>query len=92
MLGVKIRNDLVNIDLKKIVNGFKYSNSVYVKGSLRKWAELFNWPVDTTDGMGMIKLYEEKNWEEIKRHCNEDVKLTHALFARCVNCGLIDLD
>lgn len=88
VLGVKVTN-YTSIDLRKIVNGFKYSYNRYEKGSLRDWAVALGEKVETHNGSEMFKLWKEGETEKIKAHCLEDIKITRKLYERCKECGLI---
>jgi uncharacterized protein YprB with RNaseH-like and TPR domain len=86
---VKIRKDLKNLDLRKIVNSFWYSYEKHSNGTLRDWASILGFIVETEDGEKMIELYNKKNWKEIVFHNSEDVKITKLLHQRCLECGAI---
>jgi uncharacterized protein YprB with RNaseH-like and TPR domain len=78
-----------NIDLRKIANGFFYSYNNYEKGTLRDWAMVLGIKVETLPGSEMAKLYTEKKFDEIEKHCKEDVLITSRLYEHIEACGLI---
>jgi len=78
-----------NTDLRKVANGFKYSYNRNEKGKLRDWALALGMTVDTSNGSEMFKLYSEKNFAQIERHCIEDIQITKKLYENIVACGLL---
>jgi len=91
--GIKIPKPFLEItnqvDLRKHSLGFFISYNKYQKGKLSQWAEKFGTPMETNSGSMMPKLYLDKNWEEIKKHCEEDVIITKRLLDRCKICGVL---
>ncbi len=82
----------VSIDLRKIANGDglqedKYDK--YKKGSLADWANILGFQVSTMGGEMMPILYQNKEWNEITKHCQEDIDITVALYKRLKEVGLI---
>lgn len=77
------------IDLRKITNSFHLHGNRMVNGSLKFWAGVLGIEVTTSDGSTMPRLFEEKKWQEIAAHCEEDVQLTEALYYRVWGCGLL---
>lgn len=86
---VKKLNKNFCIDLRKVVNSFFYSYNKYEKGQLTEWAGHLGFPVETDDGSKMPILYANGNWEGIVKHCEEDIKITKALYDRCEEVGLL---
>lgn len=86
--GIKCLKPL-SIDLRKESTAFWSSYNKYAKGKLSQWAEKFGLPVDTEDGSKMPGLYAQGKWDEIKSHCEEDIKITYQLYLRCKNCGVL---
>lgn len=81
-----------SVDLRKKVNGFSYSYNNRMKGTLHDWAGVLNIPVTTIPGSEMFKLYRDKNFDEIKNHCLEDIKITTKLYEHAAECGIINLN
>ena len=76
-------------DLRLISTAFFRVYSRAVKGTLDHWSNHFFGKNKETIGEEMIELYEKRDWEAIKKHCEEDIKITNELYKRIVNCGLI---
>lgn len=79
-----------NTDLRKVANGFKYSYNKHEKGRLRDWAMILGMQVDTLPGSEMFKLYSEKKFDEVEKHCLEDIEITKKLYEHVDACGLIN--
>jgi hypothetical protein len=77
-------------DLRKVANGFKYSWNRQEKGRLRDWANILGMQVDTSPGSEMFKLYSEKKFAEIERHCIEDIEITKKLYEHVEATGLLN--
>lgn len=77
------------LDLRLIVNSFFYSYERKATGKLSYWASVLGIPVSTCNGAQMVRFFLDGNYEEIKKHNVEDVMITHALFKRCCEVGLI---
>jgi len=86
---VKRLNKNFCIDLRKVVNSFFFCYSKYEKGTLSDWAGHLGFKVETDDGSKMPELYAKQEWDSIIAHCQEDIKITKALYERCVEVGLI---
>lgn len=86
---IKMKKFGKSLDLRKSVNGFFYSYNKFEKGSLNDWSKILGLGEKTTDGLEMVKAAKEGNYQLIKEHCEEDVKLTYELYKRCVECNLI---
>ena len=79
-----------SLDLRNLTNGVEYDEkNAFKKGKLALWAEKLGIKVDTPDGSNMQYLYMKGDWDEIKRHCEEDVMITRALYNRCREVRLI---
>lgn len=87
--NIKMKKIGTLVDLRKIVNGFFYSYNKYEKGTLNDWSNVLGFGDKDSNGEEMIKAFERNDYEFIKEHCEEDVKLTKALYKRCVECNLI---
>lgn len=77
------------IDLRQIVNSFFLSYDKRVKGNLAYWAAVLGIEQNTPPGAQMVQLFMEGKLDEIQKHCEEDIKITKALFKRCQKVGLI---
>lgn len=77
------------IDLRKTANGFFYCYDKYGKGTLRQWADILGYKTETSNGEQMPTYYNNNEWNKIKEHCEEDIKITKSLYDRCLSCGLI---
>ena len=71
-------------DLRKAISEDKYA-----VGTLKFWAETFGAKSITEDGSKMSEMYEKGDWDSIREHSEEDVKLTQLLFNKCAECNLI---
>lgn len=78
-----------NTDLRKVANGFRFSYNRNEKGKLRDWAAILGMKVDTLPGSEMFKLYHEKKFNEIEKHCQEDIEITKKLYEHVEACGLV---
>jgi len=78
-----------NLDLRKIVNGFKYSYNKMEKGRLKDWAAVLGITVNSSPGSEMFKLYSEKRFDEIEAHCLEDIEITKKLYEHADAAGLV---
>ena len=78
-----------HIDLRKVCNSWKVSFSDYTKGTLRDWAKILNIVPTTSNGSEMIKLFQNNEWDKIKSHCEEDVRICDALYLRLRDVGLL---
>ena len=79
----------INTDLRKVANGFRYSYNRNEKGKLRDWAVVLGMKVDTSPGSEMFKYYYERKFDEVEKHCLEDLEITKKLFEHVDACGLI---
>jgi len=86
---VKIKKIEKTIDLRKIVNGFFYSYNKYEKGTLDEWAQILLGKTKETNGLEVIEAFNNGDFDTIKRHCEEDVEITKALYERCKSCDLL---
>jgi uncharacterized protein YprB with RNaseH-like and TPR domain len=80
-----------HIDLRHVVNSFFTSYDKRAKGTLGYWAAVLGIQQKTPGGAQMIALFLEKKYDEIEKHCSEDVCVTKALFERLKLCGLIPI-
>jgi uncharacterized protein YprB with RNaseH-like and TPR domain len=78
-----------HIDLRLIVNSFFTSYDKKIKGTLGYWAAILGIQQTTPGGAQMVQLFLEKRYDEIEKHCSEDISITKALFERLKLCGLI---
>ena len=78
-----------HLDLRQIVNSFFISYDKRIKGNLTYWAAVLGITQKTPSGSHMISLFMERRYDEIKDHCEEDTKITRALFERLKLVGLI---
>ncbi len=60
-----------------------------IKGTLDQWSEHLGLGNKKTSGDEMINFYKNKEWEKIKKHCENDVIITSKLYWRLINCGII---
>ena len=79
-----------SVDLRKKANGYAYSRNASTKGTLRDWANVFNIPIQTDAGSEMFKLYKDKRFGEIERHCLEDIKVTTKLYEHIKETGILE--
>jgi uncharacterized protein YprB with RNaseH-like and TPR domain len=79
----------INLDLRKIINGFKYSYNRMEKGRLKDWAKALGIPVETSPGSETFRLYCEGKLDLIAQHCLEDVRITKKIYEHADSCGLI---
>ena len=79
----------VTADLRKLANGFRYSYNRNEKGKLRDWAVVLGIPIKTESGAEMFKYYYEKRFDEVEKHCLEDLEVTKKLFEHVDACGLL---
>jgi uncharacterized protein YprB with RNaseH-like and TPR domain len=87
--SVKVIPKLKNLDLRKEVNSFWYNYKKHTEGKLRDWAAILGFQTETEDGEHMVELYEQRDWEGIKLHNQEDCWITLTLYNRCKECGLL---
>jgi hypothetical protein len=78
-----------SIDLRKVTNGFWFSYNQKERGKLSDWAGVLGIPVESQDGYAMIKCFLEAQWDEIEKHCKEDVSITTKLYELCEFCNLL---
>jgi len=87
--GVRISDNFKNlkiIDIRKVI----YPYTDFGVGRLRDFCHYLSIPYTSKDGCEMKKLYEEKNWEEIKKHSEEDVLITKKIYEKCVSCNMLN--
>ena len=73
------------VDLRLILGrGNKFS-----KGTMRLISSQLGFEAETLDGKEMGRLWDEKNIEPIKRHCEEDVLMSYNLYNRLRDVNLI---
>jgi len=90
--NVSISDNFKNIksfDLRRIVNSFFRSYSKYSKVSLRDWADVLLIDTKTEDGKAMVEYYNQKKWDKIKAHCEEDCMIIQKLYERIKSCNLV---
>jgi uncharacterized protein YprB with RNaseH-like and TPR domain len=78
------------LDLRKTVNSFFISYESKVKGNLAYWSNVLGIKQSTDSGMMMISYFLRGEYEKIKEHNIEDIKITYELFKRCKEVGIID--
>lgn len=85
----KVRmNSFKNTDLRKSVNGFWYSYNGRSKGTLSDWAKILGMKIETDAGSAVPLLFVEGKYDEIKMHCEEDIKITKKLYELCEFCNV----
>ena len=87
--GVPIRKFSKSIDLRKVANSWHLSHNSYEKGTLEDWAVILLGIPKKTNGAEVVKLFEQGKFAEMMDHVKEDVKMTQALYRRCVNCKIL---
>ena len=75
--------------LNKFNNVVRYSYNRNEKGKLRDWAVVLGIPIKTESGAEMFKYYYEKRFDEVEKHCLEDLEVTKKLFEHVDACGLL---
>lgn len=87
LLGIKLNPHTfpMQLDLRNIIFPF----NKYSKGKLDEIAKAISIDVKTENGMFMPGYYLAKNWDKIKEHCEEDVIITHKIYERCTELGMI---
>lgn len=82
-----------SIDLRKIVNSYNLNPSdpeyKYNKGSLSYYAKLMNIEIKTEAGNMMPTYWQNKEYQKIKEHNQEDVMVTEAFYKRLVEMNLL---
>ena len=84
---IKMSDNFINCnscDLRKVIFSEEYE-----VGILRFWGEVCGIIANSDDGSKMLELYEKKDWESIKKHSEEDVRITKAVYDRCKRVGLL---
>lgn len=76
-------------DLRLISTLFFTGYNKAIKGTLDQWSNHFFNKNKETKGEEVIEAYKKRDWETIKKHCEEDIIVTKELYKRVVNCGLI---
>jgi len=80
------------MDLRKEASGFWEHYDKKISGKLSDYTKkLTGEEPGTNGGSKMPQLYLEGKWEEIKDHCEEDIKLTKLLFDRCEECNFFSI-
>lgn len=78
-----------SIDLRKLVNGFKFNFDKFKSGSLDKWGTLLGQKEKLENGLVVVGAFNRRDWDTVIKHCVYDVKLTKLLYDRCVLCRLL---
>lgn len=86
--GVKIPIDISTLKLTDLRN-ILYPFNVFMRGTLSDFAALIGIKAESYNGSYMRQFVLDGKWEEIKKHCNEDVFLTYKLYERLKECNLI---
>jgi len=81
-------NSFKSEDIRKTVNGFWYSYNSRSKGTLGDWAKILGMAVETDAGSAVPLLFAENKFDEIKMHCEEDIKITKKLYELCEFCNI----
>lgn len=87
--NIKTKIIVESIDIRKVVNCFKYSYNKYEKGKLSDWAKILEIEIKTDNGEKMAEFYRDKRWIDIKAHCEEDIYILKKLVERCEECGVL---
>lgn len=90
---IKLTKAFLNInnqvDLRKHALGFFLSYNRFAKGKLSQWAEKLGTPAETPSGNIMPSLYLQGKWDEIEKHCVEDIMICKRLHTRLLQCGVL---
>jgi len=89
--NVIVENNVTHLDLRRVTNSFHMNYDKFVKGKLTDWAEIMGLPVETEDGSQMPIKWKNKEYENIRKHNLEDVKITKALYNRSVSIKLLEV-
>ncbi len=81
-------NSFRSEDIRKTVNGFWYSYNKFGKGTLSDWAKVLGIKVETNVGSEIPILFANNKFDEIKFHCEEDIKITKRLYELCKYCNV----
>ena len=77
------------LDLRQVANAFFHSYNKFAKGDLAYWAKILGIEQETHSGKMVPGLFLEGKYDEIVKHCVEDVSLTKHLFKRIEQCNLL---
>jgi len=80
---------IILTDIKKIVNQFFICYNNKIHGTLSEWSVHLGLGRKENSGEEMVEAYKKKDWKTIKKHCENDVIITKALWQRCNDIGLI---
>ena len=86
--GIKIKK-FKSVDIRKIINSFFYSYKKYEEGKKSDYAMLLGLQRVTDDGFMMIIHYENRDWEKIREHCEEDVRVEYEIYKRLKELNFI---
>jgi len=87
--SVKIKKIKKHIDLMKEVNSFFVSYERNYRGSLDEWAFILTGEHKLENGSKCIEYFKNKQFDELRKHCENDVLITKLLLLRCRECNLI---
>jgi uncharacterized protein YprB with RNaseH-like and TPR domain len=86
---VRIKKVNKHIDIMKEVNSFFISYDKMCRGSLDDWAFVLTGVHKLDNGTQCIQYFLNKQFDELKKHCEQDVKVTKILVLRCKECNVI---
>jgi len=80
---VDVRNKI--LDLRRLLS----PNNRYAKGKLKDYCKLLRIGSKTGDGKKAVRLWKEGKISELREYVLQDVRITHKLFRRVEESGLI---
>jgi len=86
---VKTNPDVKSTDIRKSVNGFWFSYNARSRGTLSDWAKILKIPVESEAGNAIPLLFVENKFDEIEKHCVEDVTITRKLLELAEYCNVM---
>ena len=85
-IALRVKDKFVKItDLRHRINPYNYKAT----GRLKDFASIIGIKVETSSGSFMPMLYKDGKFDEIKKHCEEDVLVTYKLWQSCKECNLV---
>lgn len=81
ILGIKVKK-FISIDIRNALSCFTFNYDIKARGSLNTWSKLLGFGEKQENGEKVIEYYNNKDWENIKRHCVDDVKITKGIFLK----------
>lgn len=86
----KVRvNNFQTMDIRKNVNSFWTSYNNKSKGTLSDWARILRIKIETDSGSEIPLLFANNKFDEIQKHCIEDIKITKKLYELCQYCNVL---